>query len=201
MARFLLIRHGLTDAVGRTLCGTAAGVHLNAEGRAQATRLAGRLGGVKLEAVVSSPLERAIETAAAIADGRGLTVESRAAFAEFEVGEWTGSAFSDLERSPTWQRFNRVRSVARAPGGESMLDVQQRAIAALLQLQRERSGGTIAVVSHGDVIRAVLQYVLGMPIDFLHRIEIVPASVSVLDLGDDEPRVLQVNGCTAGDRA
>lgn len=113
---------------------------------------------------------------------------------EFEVGAWTGSSLGDLDAIAQWHDFNRVRSLVRAGGGELMLDVQRRAVAALLDLQPRYAGRIVAVVSHGDVIKALLLYLLGMPIDFLHRLDIAPGRISVAQLGEGDPRVLLVNG-------
>ena len=194
MTRFLLIRHGLTDTVGHTLSGTRAGVHLNEVGRVQVARLAERLRGVPLAALVSSPLERAVETASAIAAGRGLAVETVGAFTEFEVGDWSGRTFESLDPMDDWRRFNAMRSQTRPPRGELMLEVQRRGVAALLHLQARYPDGNVGVVSHGDVIRAMLLYLLGAPIDFFLRLEISPARVSIVEISDGPPRVTLVNG-------
>ncbi len=194
MTTFLLIRHGLTDAVDHVLTGTRSGVHLNAVGRAQVARLAERLRYVPLVAVASSPLERALETAAPIAATHQIEIETIDALTEFEVGDWAGRTFASLDETKEWKRFNAVRSQTRPPGGELMLDVQRRGVSALLDLHARYASGTVAVVSHGDVIRAALLYVLGMPIDFVHRLEVAPASVSILELSDGEPRVRLING-------
>jgi probable phosphoglycerate mutase len=191
---FLLIRHGLTDAVGRVMMGRRPGVRLNAVGRAQAARLAETLRSTPLAAVVSSPLERTRETAEAIARPHGLAVEIADGLLEYEVGGWTGSTFADLDATAEWRRFNTLRSLTAPPDGELMIGVQQRAVAALLDLRAEYSSGIVAAVSHGDVIRALLLFFLGMPIDFLHRLEVSPATISIVTLGPGEPRVLQVNG-------
>ena len=196
---FLLIRHGLTDAVGSVLTGTAPGVHLNAAGRAQVERLTDQLQNVQLAAVISSPLERALETAAPIAATHGLDVQRLAMLAEFDVGAWTGATLRDLDTTDGWRRFNRLRSITRASDGELMLDVQRRAVGALLELHAQYRSGIVAAVSHGDVIRAALLFFLGMPIDFVHRLEVSPGRVSVVDLGDGEPAVRQVNGGTVSD--
>jgi len=191
---FLLIRHGLTDSVGRAMMGRSPGIHLNAVGEEQARRLADRLRDVSVTAIVSSPLERTRETAAPIADSHHLPVRLVEEFAEYEVGSWTGLTFDQLETDPLWRRFNTLRSMARPPAGELMVDVQRRAMGALLNLSREYPDGRVAVVSHGDVIRGVLLYVLGMPIDFIHRIEVSPGSISIVAFEPGGPRVLQVNG-------
>jgi probable phosphoglycerate mutase len=200
LTRFLLIRHAHHDAIGRYLAGQASGLHLNDEGREQVRALVAALHDVPLAAVVSSPLERTRETAEPIARDHGLELILLDDVIEYGVGKWTGIAFTALDGHDEWRRFNDLRSLTRPPGGELMLDVQARAVAALLRLHEQFPSTTVAVVFHGDVIRAVLLYVLGMPVDFLHRIEISPGRISIMDLGPDSVRVLQVNGdtCSAG---
>jgi probable phosphoglycerate mutase len=201
MTRLLLIRHGLTDAVNRFLSGTAADVALNEHGKRQVQRLAAQLREVPLAAVASSPLLRTRDTARPIADSHHLPVHVVPEFTEFEVGAWTGRTFADLDRDPEWRRFNEVRSLVRPPGGELMIEVQQRAVSAIFDLAATHPADTIAVVSHADVIRAALMFFLGMPIDLLHRIEIDPARISIVGLDGHTPVVTQVNGDTvpAGD--
>jgi broad specificity phosphatase PhoE len=193
---FFLVRHGQTDAVGSYLAGTAAGTPPNRDGEAQVQRLAEQFRDVALAAIVSSPLERARQTAEPIARTRGFAIEVSAAFVEFEIGAWTGRTFADIDADPEWRRFNAARSLVRAPGGELMLDVQQRAVAALIDLAARYPNDSVLVVSHGDVIRAALMYFLGMPIDMLHRIDVAPASVSIVTLDGWTPIVRQVNGDT-----
>jgi probable phosphomutase (TIGR03848 family) len=194
MTKLLLIRHGMTDAIGAFVAGTRPGTHLNEQGREQAERLGERLKAIALQAVVSSPLERALETATPIAVSHGLEIQQVPALTEFEFGNWTGCSFPELVGKAGWQRFNDARSITRAPNGELMLEVQRRAVAALLDLTAAHPDGTVVAVSHGDVIRAVLVYMLGMPIDFYHRLEVSPAGISVITLEAHGPAVLQVNG-------
>jgi probable phosphoglycerate mutase len=196
MTTFLLIRHGLTDAVGQLMTGHRAGVHLNAIGRDQAAGLPPRLGDIRLDAIYASPLERTRETAQSIADARGLRVQIEPRFMEVDYGDWSGRRFTDLADDEHWQLYNRFRGVTRPPNGESLLDIQQRTLAALLDLRARHDGAIVAVVSHADTIRAMLLYFLGMPVDFVLRLEVSPARISVLQLGAGAPRVLQVNGDT-----
>lgn len=194
MTTIVLVRHGQTDAIDNYISGTTLDTPLNIEGRAQVQRLVERLRGVALSAIVSSPLTRTRETADPIAASHGLQVEETRAFLELDFGAWTGRRFRELDREPEWKRFNAVRSVVRAPGGELMLDVQQRAVGALLDLCARYPTEHIVVVSHGDVIRAILMFCLGMPLDFVHRIEVSPASISIVTLDGWTPTVRQVNG-------
>ena len=196
MTSFVLIRHGLTDAVGKVMAGQSAGVHLNADGLDQAAGLPARLGDVPIAAIYASPLERTRETAQPIADARGLRLQIEPRFLEVDFGGWTGRRFPDLASDPHWQLYNAFRGVTGPPAGESLLDVQQRAVAALLELHARHPNDVVVVVSHADTLRAVLLYFLGMPVDFVQRLELSPARISVLQLGAGAPHVLQVNGDT-----
>lgn len=197
MTTFFLVRHALTDAIDNYLSGTAAGTPVNRAGRPQIDRLVDIFRDLPLAAVVSSPLTRTRETADPIARSHGLEVQEMPAFLEFEVGRWTGRSFRELDDDPEWPRFNAVRSLVRPPGGELMIEVQQRAVAALLDLSTRYVTGNVVVVSHGDVIRAMLMYFLGMPVDFVHRIDVLPGSISVVTLDKWMPVVRLVNGDSA----
>jgi probable phosphoglycerate mutase len=190
---FYLVRHALCDAVGTSLAGRAPGMPLNAEGRAQAARLADRFRELPLDAVYTSPVERARETASAIAAVRALTPVVLDALIEFDVGDWTGASIASLAGDPVWTRFNSFRSGTSAPGGELAAQMQARVVAALIELRDSAPTAAIAVVSHSDVLRAALAYFLGVPIDLAHRIEIEPASVTVLALDEWGPRLLSLN--------
>jgi probable phosphoglycerate mutase len=193
MCRLFLIRHAWHDAIGKYLSGAAPGLHLNDVGRRQLPILVAALHAVPFDAVVSSPLERTRETAEPIARDHDLDVVFDDRFIEYGVGEWSGRTFASLNPTPDWRRFNDLRSVSRAPGGELMLDVQQRAVGAMLDWRDAHPSGNVAIVSHGDVIRAMLLYVLGMAVDMLHRIEVSPALISVVELDADSMRVVQMN--------
>ena len=193
MTNFLLIRHGLNDAVGHRLSGRLPGLHLNAVGLAQAAGLPERLAGWKIDAIYASPLERTVETAMPTAQHLGLPLETDIRFAEFDYGDWSGMTIEELTPRPDWKRFVRLRSGTRAPNGESITDVQARMMTALMELAEKFSMRTVAVFSHADAIRAVLMHVLGIPVDHIQRMDIQPASISVVRLQDAYPMVLGVN--------
>jgi broad specificity phosphatase PhoE len=195
--RILLIRHGNTDLLGRVLYGRMPGVHLNAQGCNQAQLLAQKLRDrYRINEVISSPMERALETARFIADCQGLEVSIDEGINEVDCGSWMGKSFSELLESEEWKRYNKLRSTSRAPEGEFVMEVQTRAWGALeriLAQYRDVKDATAAVVSHGDVIRALLVLLLGMPVDYIHRLEVAPASVSEVLVGVGHPRVLMIN--------
>jgi probable phosphoglycerate mutase len=193
MAVFLLIRHGHNDSIGRTLVGRSAGVRLNGLGNAQAEALAERLAAVRLDAVYSSPLERARETAAPIARRQGLAVGICEGIQEIDFGAWAGKSFADLEPDPRWRQFNTFRSGTRVPGGELMVEVQTRMVGEMERLRQELPAGRFALVSHGDPIKSALFHYAGVPLDLILRFEISLASVSIVDIRDTGPRILCIN--------
>ena len=198
MTTFLLIRHALCDPVGRSIAGRQPGVHLNAEGKRDAVSLGAQLAQLALAGVYSSPLERALETAGSIAAPHGLPVYTAPGLNEVDFGEWTGKTLEELDGLAEWKNFNTRRSQTRIPGGEAMPEVLSRATAELDRQSRLHPGeALVAVVSHGDVLRAVFADALGMSLDNLQRLEVSPASISVLRFDRGDRRVLQIN-LTAG---
>jgi probable phosphomutase (TIGR03848 family) len=194
MTLIYLVRHGMCDPVGRLIAGRAPGVHLNEEGRAEVMALARHLQSVPLSRIISSPLERTVETADAIASLRGLPVSVDEGLIEIDFGDWTGRTLESLAPDEAWKRFNAARSVTRIPGGEWMLDVQRRMVRCMDELERSARGESVALVSHGDVIKAAIAWYAGMPLDFFPRFEIAPASVSIVQLESWGPEIRLVNG-------
>ena len=119
---FHLIRHASYGLLDHALGGRSPGHSLNAQGRAEAERLADGMRSIELAAVVASPLERAQETGSAIAARHGLDVATDPDLSEIDFGDWTGADFRGLHASQAWRAFNDFRSTARIPGGETMLD-------------------------------------------------------------------------------
>jgi probable phosphoglycerate mutase len=189
----LLIRHAHTDAVGEWLAGRNDDVPLNQVGRAQAERLRARLTSIDIGAVYSSPMQRAIETAGPLARERGLRILPNLDLTEIDFGEWTGERLSALDADPRWARFNRLRSMAAIPRGERAVDVQARVVRALEEARTKHPNATVAFVTHCDVIRLAILHVAGAPIDFIHRFEVAPASITAVSLGDDDASLLYVN--------
>lgn len=192
MAVLLLIRHGVTDATGKHLYGRGPGVHLSQRGREQAHGLAQRVAGVRLDAVYSSPLERCMETAEAVAAAAGLQVRTLPGVLEVDVGRWTGRTFASLRRTKQWRLIHEVPSATAFPGGESLAAAQHRTVAALAEVV-ERHRGPVAVVSHGDPIRLALAHYAGLHLDLFRRLEAAPGSVSAVAFGGRGPRLVRLN--------
>jgi len=115
------------------------------------------------------------------------------AFGELQFGEWTGAGMDRLAGEPQWQRFNSFRSGTAIPGGELMLEVQVRTVREVQRLGRRHTGESVIVVSHGDVIRAVIAHYAGIHLDLIHRFEIAPASLSILTVEENGARILLLN--------
>jgi probable phosphoglycerate mutase len=193
MTTFLLIRHGANDTVGKSIAGRRPGVHLNDEGRAQAERLAERLAKVPLAAVYASPLERTWETAQYIARRLGQDIRRCDPILEIDYGEWTDREISHVLDEERWKHYNAFRSGTRIPQGELMLEVQARIVVEMGRLRSLHPDETIALVSHGDLIRSAIAYYIGIPLDLFHRLEISCASVSILALHDYGARLIKLN--------
>jgi|SRR4051794_10953983 broad specificity phosphatase PhoE len=193
MTTFLLVRHGETDAVGRFLTGWKTGCHLNDRGKLQVSRLAQSLLGLAMQAIYTSPLERAVETAEILGKPQGLSPVIRDDLGELRFGEWEGKTFEELSQDRMWASFNTTRSLVRAPGGELMIETQTRMIREIESLRDRHQNETVAVVSHLDPLRSLLAHCLGMPLDLLLRFEMNPGSVSLLRYFEDQPVVLCMN--------
>ena len=169
------------------------GVSLNKQGLEEAQRLPGRLANTNIDVIISSPLQRCLETAKPIAEQLNLHVETNEGFNEIDFGDWTDVSFAALENDPEFVLFNRFRSNTRIPGGETMAEAQLRIVQGLQEAAVKYQDRTIAIISHADMIKAAIMYYMCMPLDLFTRVEISPASVSILEIFDDNARVLLLN--------
>ena len=206
MATVILVRHGRTTAnAAGLLAGRADGVRLDDIGEAQANATGLRLAAVPLVGVVSSPLERCRQTAQFILDhqpGVPLTpIED--GITECDYGQWQGRTLSELSTEKLWATVQAQPSAVTFPGGESMATMQSRAVEAIRRhdaaFEAEHGPGAVWVaVSHGDIIKSVLADALGMHLDLFQRINVGPASVSIIRYGASRPSVYATN-TEAGD--
>ena len=193
MTTFFFVRHGVTEHTGRKLSGRLPDIHLTDEGVAQARAVGDALAKVPFKAVYSSPIDRTLETARHVAAPHGLRVQVRRGLGEVEFGRWTDKSFKYLRRFKLWEVVQRWPSGARFPEGESIREVQDRGVAEVEALRTKHSREVVCCVSHADVIKLIVAHYLGVHIDLFQRIEISPASISVVAVGDTGPRVLAVN--------
>ena len=185
-----LIRHGTHDLVSRRLCGRAEGVGIGEAGRRQAQAVSRTL--PRPDRVLTSPLQRARETAAVIAAAHDRPLEEEAALNEIDFGDWTGQDFAQLDPLPEWRRWNAERDQARPPNGESMLEVQGR-LARWLETLAKADAGTVAAVSHADVVKSVVALTLGLSLRNHDRFEVAPGSVTTVSATPDALTLLRLN--------
>ena len=199
MTVVLLVRHGLTAGTGHVLTGRTPGIPLDDRGREQATALATRLAEVRLDAIITSPLERCRETAEAIAAARGgepLPVKEDEQFAEVKYGDWTGQPLKRLAKDPLWRVVQAHPSAVRFPGedAESLLEVQHRAVNAVREWNARLGQKAVYLIcSHGDVIKSVIADSLGLHLDMSQRIQVDPCSLSVIRYTPLRPFLVRMN--------
>jgi broad specificity phosphatase PhoE len=188
----LLVRHAAHHLVDRVLVGRMSGVSLGETGRQQAADLARWLGRLGITGVQSSPRERAMETAEAIAQRANLPIEICSALDEVDFGLWTGRAFEELAEDPRWAEWNRDRARARPPDGESMVEAQARLVAHLRDVHAAQLSGRVVMVTHAEIIRCAVLHGLSRPLDEWSRIEVPPASVAQLEVQSLTPRLVSL---------
>lgn len=197
MTTVILLRHGRTTAnAGGVLAGWTPGVRLDETGQAQVRAVGERLAQVPLAAVVSSPLERCVQTASALLDGRDLELRTDERLGEARYGDWTGRAIKELVKEPLWKVVQQHPSAAVFPGpeGEGLAQTQTRAVAAVRAWNAELGPDAVWLAcSHGDVIKAIVADALGLHLDQFQRIVVDPASISVITYTDTRPFVVRVN--------
>lgn len=201
MTTVVLVRHGLTRMTGPVLAGWTPGLHLDERGEKQAAAVAERLRDVPFTALVSSPLDRCLDTAGHVAQGRDLDVVVEDRLGECRYGDWTGRPIKELVKEPLWKVVQQHPSAAVFPGpeGEPLRETQNRAVAAIRDWNtRLGPDATWLACSHGDVIKAIVADAMGLHLDQFQRIVIDPCSATVIRYTDTRPFVLRVNDTGGG---
>lgn len=195
MTTILFIRHAVNDFVKTgKLAGWTPGVHLNEDGQAQAEALGERLADAPLKAIYSSPLERTMETAHAIQKHHeSLEIHENVEIGEVQYGDWQGKVIADLRGRKMWDVIQEYPSRASFPNGETMRNVQVRAVNEIERLIKKHPREMIAIVSHADLIKMVVAHYLGMHLDNFQRIVISPASISLLMASHGRPFLGTIN--------
>ena len=195
MPLLLLIRHGENDYVktGR-MAGRLPDVHLNERGQQQSQELAEALAQAPIKALYSSPMERALETAAPLAEKLGLEINVRPGLLETNIGEWSGMELKAVRKFPEWKTVQSTPSRFRFPGGESFVEIQSRLVNEIEAIARgHKADELVACISHADPIKLIVAYYLGMPLDHFQRLGCDTASVTLLMLGGTGAALLKLN--------
>lgn len=192
----LLIRHGQTTwNVEHRLPGQLPGVELTDTGRQQAARLADVLTVLPISAIISSPLERASETAEILAKGRDLSVQLEPELADTDVGKWAGQVIEQLSKNDSaWKEY--VKDPTVAPEGiETFPQVQQRVVAAVERWCKQDNIGAYPVfIAHADVIKLLLAHYIGLDPACVGSMLIDNASVSMVELEEEQkPHIIAIS--------
>jgi probable phosphoglycerate mutase len=195
MPLLLLIRHGENQFVKTgKLAGQLPGVHLNERGRKQAVELAEALKHVPLKAIYASPLERAVETARPLAEGRKLEIQLRPQLMDNDIGKWHGRTLKQVRRIKKWKIVQQAPSRFKFPEGESFLETQTRIVSCLDEIvASHKPKDVVAVVFHADPIKLAVAYYLGMPLDHFQRLGCDTASVTVLHVSETGAHLIKLN--------
>ena len=203
----VLVRHGVTaHTVEKRFSGGLASANpgLSDEGRAQIRAVADWLAPLaeRVDAVISSPVRRTLESAEILAEVLGRSVEVEPGFAEMEFGVWDGLTFAEVGEKYPDEMKAWLGSLDLAPeGGESFLVVQQRVLDALARLREAHAGKTVVVVSHVTPIKTLVANAVDAPLEAVYRMELTPASVTVLSYFDDRASMRMYNALPPGNDA
>ncbi len=194
MAIILLIRHGENNWVGKRLAGRTPGVHLNDNGKKQAEAISNLLDRLPFNAIYSSPLERAVETAQPLADKISLTINIEDDLQEIDFGGWQGKTMKQLHRLKLWKTVQTEPEAMTFPGGESFQSAQKRLATCLLEINKKHSDQElVACFSHSDSIRLLVAYFLNMPLNAFQRISIDTTSITSIIIAAEHIHVPYIN--------
>jgi broad specificity phosphatase PhoE len=211
----VLVRHGTTTTTGQQLPGRAPGLDLADQGRAEAQVAAARIAAMTTRqnggspkgrgrkeppppVLYASPLERAQQTAAPIAEALGCEVRTEEGLVELDIGEWTGMELATARKRREWATIQRYPSSFRFPGGESFVEMHARMVTTLDRFRAAHPGQMVVAVSHADPIRVAVAHALGTHLDLFQRIAISPCSLTAIAYTDEGPMVLTVNSTDDG---
>ncbi|MCS7288073.1 MAG: histidine phosphatase family protein [Roseiflexus sp.] len=206
MTTFYIIRHGQTDWNLQGRWQGKADIPLNDTGRNQAQRLARHLHrrGVRFDAIYSSDLLRAWETATLIANKLDITPVPLPALREIDVGAWSGLTRNEVmaQFHDLWERLHSGEDVPRGGNGETFGQLYDRVVGAVEQLVRERPGQTIALVTHGGPARALLLHAARDKVGVLPRpLHVGNTSLSVIACVANDWHIFTVNDMSHLDSA
>lgn len=196
MLRLYLVRHGVTDWNAEGRLQGQSDTPLAPEGIEQARKLASRLSQEKIDAVWSSDLQRARQSAEIIANPHGLEVILSPVLREASFGLWEGLTESEiiaLGQEDQWRNYRANSLTHRPPEGELLEEICERMLKVLEQIKVANPSGTVVVVGHGGSLRAILCDALGSPIPAWRRLSLSNACLNLIEYWDSGPMVKLLN--------
>jgi len=189
MARIILVRHGKTDWNRELrIQGGSSDTPLNEDGRQQAEKLASRLSQRSIQAIYSSPLKRAMETAQIIACHHNMEVVAEKSLREIEAGKLEGATSAELG-----VRFSELLTrdgvSYRVPGGESLADLRQRSWDFVQLINQKHTDGELVLVSHYFAILTIICAALMLPLSHITRFRMSTGCISIINLDEKNARL------------
>lgn len=192
----ILIRHGAVEGLDPPRFRGRKDLPLTELGRRQA-EVTGQFiaANWSVDAMVTSPLARCVETGAAIADATNVSPTTSDLLLDFDYGEWMWKTHPEVREGwpELYERWFTMPQLVRIPGGESLQDLFGRAAEALRMLLRSHHDQTVVAVAHDTVNRALLTQLLDMPLSGYWRIHQDPCCINLIDI-DHTVRVTTING-------
>lgn len=196
MARIVLLRHAHSVANEKNLlAGRTPGIALSKTGKDQALQLVNRLGAITFDEIAVSPMQRCRETIdpwLTSSNGKSRVVTDDS-ISEVDYGGWSGKSLASLRRKSQWKVVQDFPSQMVFPEGESLLEMQGRALSGFYRLNSVKGKGPRLLVSHGDVIKSIVAHCLGMHLDQFQRLVIEPASITIIDTDNGMSRLVRFN--------
>ena len=202
MAKIVLLRHAHSTANNSgILAGQITGISLSKDGSRQADNLIERIGKSSFDSIRVSPMQRCEETISPWVSSkfsRGLeNYLLDDGLIEMNYGSWSGRKLSSLRREPLWKLIQSSPSKVKFPDGERFVAMQRRALASVQEAVDSKKSGTHLLVSHGDVIKAIIAGLINLKLDNFQSLVINPASISILDVDAQGARLIMLNDTTS----
>ncbi len=195
MMRLVLVRHGETDWNASGRYQGQSNVALSDRGKKQAECLAGHFPLESLDAIYTSDLDRARETAEQVASKFGLSVNREKAFRELSFGDWEGLTYGEISKK--WPKEAKKLFTApdelQIPRGETFRELQERALKKIRQLYEAHVDQTVGVFAHGAINKTILAGLMHIPLHYLWSLRQDNTAVNILRIDGEYVMVELIN--------
>jgi probable phosphomutase (TIGR03848 family) len=194
MTTFLLLRHAHSVAnKAGILAGQLEGIGLSKDGIAQVNKLTSSFENLKIDRIISSPMQRCLETVEGIARSKRKRISIDERLIEMNYGSWSGKKLSKLSRMKEWKVIQTKPSAFRFPQGESFKELEERIESLLKDLSRKYPKETILIITHGDIVKIAASLTVGSGLNNFQKFAIDPCSLTTLSWGSKARMLLTFN--------
>ena len=194
MTTFLLLRHAHSVAnKAGILAGQLEGIGLSKDGIAQVNKLTSSFENLKIDRIISSPMQRCLETVEGIARSKRKRISIDKRLIEMNYGSWSGKKLSKLSRMKEWKVIQTKPSAFRFPQGESFKELEERIESLLKDLSRKYPKETILIITHGDIVKIAASLTVGSGLNNFQKFAVDPCSLTTLSWGSKARMLLTFN--------